>query len=135
MIIVDMVEVDREASKRLGNALVPSRVVNGARYVVHACWIWFCFRLLSKYRGVKEDVSDITQFVVLDVDLVLNPKNCNEHWLRDLVSRIVDSTNAGNDPDKILMRKILAHELCHDAQPADLDLDIPVLDVVLHSSN
>lgn len=48
---------------------------------------------------------------------------------------MVSNLHTWDHPDQVLMVKSLAHELCHNTQTTNLDLDIPVVNVILHSSD
>lgn len=44
----------------------------------------------------------------------------------------IDTSHAGHHPDQVLMAQVFPHERGHDSQSANLDLDVPVLNLVLH---
>ena len=70
--------------------------------------------------------------MVLDVNLVLLVHHSHEYWVGRLIKRVIDTSYARNDPDQIVAFESFAHELCHDTQATNLDLDAPIFNVVLH---
>ena len=91
--------------------------------------------MLSEYRSIEQDVGDVTENVILHLDFIRIAENRDTHRFRSLVFRIVHTSHARDDPDEILVAKILAHQLRHDTKATNLDLDCPVFDIVLHGSN
>ena len=132
VVVVDVVQIRVEATDGLGDAVVPSRVVDSGVDIIHAGRIRVGLGLLAEDRGVQQNVRDVLDLVVLDLDLVLLAHDGNVHGLGALVDGIVDTADAGDHPDQILVLESFAHELGHDTETTDLDLDVPVVDVVLH---
>ncbi|TKW56092.1 hypothetical protein CTA1_8274 [Colletotrichum tanaceti] len=110
-------------------------VVDGALEVVHARGVGLGLCLLPEDGGVEQDVGDVVDHVVLDLDLVLLVHDLDVHARGRVVDGVVDVADAGDDPDEVLVLEGLAHELGHDAEAADLDLDVPVVNVVLHGGD
>lgn len=130
MVIVNVVNIDRESVASLRNTGIPCTVVYSRVKVVHSRWIRLRFGLLPEDGRVKQDVCDVVQCVVLDSNRIRNAENCNSHWIRGPVDGVVYATDTRDNPNKILIGETLAHELGHDAQTTNLDLDSPIFDVL-----
>ena len=89
MIIVDMVQVNGKTVDSLGNALVPSRVVDCRGKIVHPRRIRLRFGLLAKDRSVEENISDITQNVVLNLHFIRFAEDHNCHGIRFCILRVL----------------------------------------------
>jgi hypothetical protein len=135
VVIVDVIQVDRETAHSLSDTLVPGRVVDSRVQVIHTSWVRLLSVLSAEDRGIEKHVGDVGQFVVLDLDLVSAAENGHVDRETRSVDGVVDSTSARYDPNEILVLQVLTHELSHDTETSNLDLDLPVLDVVLHGTN
>lgn len=89
--------------------------------------LWYSARYVSLVHEHKILKSPLTN---VDVVRLTHDSDCHRH--SQFIHRILDTTNARNHPDQILVFKILTHELSHDTQTSNLDLDVPVLNIVLH---
>lgn len=99
MIIIDVIDINRETLNRLCYALIPCTVINRRVQVVHPRWVGFGFGLLSENRGIQQDVGDIFEFVVLHKDFISVAEYSDIHWRRWNINGVVKAPHAGNYPN------------------------------------
>ena len=80
-----MVNVDGKPSRRACNTGIPGRVIDRAIQVIHSRRVALGLGLLSEDRCIEEDVRDVTEFVVLHVNLVLLLHHGHNYRFSDLV--------------------------------------------------
>ncbi|GKT65804.1 hypothetical protein ColTof3_13143 [Colletotrichum tofieldiae] len=151
VVIVDVVQIDGETVTSLGDTLVPGRtiseetpkpeghgpdlpsgVVDGTLQVVHTRGVRLRLGLLPEDGSVEQDIGDVVDDVVLNPDLVLLVHNLDVHARRLVVDGVFNVTDAGHNPNEVLVLERLSHQLGHDTQTTNLNLDVPVVNVVLH---
>ena len=114
MVVVDVVQIDREASDDLSDARIPSRVENSRHNVAHAGGIRLGLRLLAEHGSVEDDISDVFDVVVLHLNNMLASKDGDADRLGSLIRWIVNAFDTRNDPNEIHVIKVFAHELTDD---------------------
>ena len=73
--------------------------------------------------------------MILDIHLVVIPKNSDHHRLTGIVLGVVNSSNTRDYPYEVLLGQVFPHQLGHHPKPTDLDLNTPILNVVFHGCN
>jgi len=101
VVIVDVVQIDVETLNGLRDTLIPSGIVDGTVHVVHARGVWLGLALLAENGGIEKDIGDVAKLVVLDLDIVAVVENGYDHRLARCINRVVDTADAGNNPDKV----------------------------------
>jgi hypothetical protein len=71
----------------------------------------------------------------LDLDKVRLSEDDDLDWLNRLARGIFEVLNLGNDPDQINVLHRLAHQTRHDTETSDLDLELPIDDLVLEGGD
>ena len=113
VIIVDVVYVNIwVALDRRSDSLIPSRVEDSRRQVVHTSGIWVRLSLRTEDRGIKNDVGNVVQDVLLDLDEI----RCSEDDDLDRLDRF-------------------ARGILEVTKTTDLDLELPIDDLVLERHN
>src|SRR5690242_11478872 len=126
MVVVNMVDIDREASHGLSNALIPSRIIDSRIEIVHTCWIRVLSCLATEHWGIHEHESDVSKLVVLHLDFVCPSKDRDINRQSRCVNGIIEAIRAWNHPNEVLILKILSHQLSHDSKATNLDLNVPI---------
>ena len=91
MIVIYVVKIDGKSFHNFCNARVPSRVIDGTLEIVHACWIWVGFRLLSENWCVQQNICYVIHSMVLSLDLVHAAQHLDRNtfcWTVDWVFNI-----------------------------------------------
>jgi len=127
MVIVDVVYVDiRVTVDRCGNSLIPSRIEDSRRQVVHTSRIRVSLGLSTEDRRIQNDVGDVFQDVFLDLDEVRFSEDDDLDRLDSLARGILEILDFGDDPNQIDVRHRFTHQTRHDTETSNLDLELPV---------
>ena len=97
--------------------------------------IWVGLGLSMEDGGIQYDVSDIVQDVLLDLDEVRFSKDDDLDRLYWLARGVFEVLDLGNDPNQINVRHRLAHQTRHDTETSNLDLELPIDDLVFQGSD
>jgi hypothetical protein len=75
------------------------------------------------------------QHVLLDLDEIRLSKDDDLNRLNRLARRVFDILDLWHDPNQINVRHRLARQTRHDTETSDLDLDLPINDLVFERSD
>jgi hypothetical protein len=129
VVIVDVVYVDiRVTVNRRGDSLIPSRVEDSRRQVVHTSGIWVSLGLSTEDGGIQNDVGDIIHDVFLDLDKIRFSEDDDLDRLDRLARGILEILDFRNDPNQIDVRHRFTHQTRHD-------LELPIDDLILKRSD
>jgi hypothetical protein len=133
VVIVDVVQINIESLHSLRDTLVPCGVVDGTADIVHSWRVWVGLVGGTEDGCVEKNKGNVVNDMVAHSDSVKLLEDLDRHGLSTLLLdvRVVDAFSRRYDPDEIEMRKCFTHELRHDTETANLDLDVPVVNVVL----
>jgi len=131
VVVINMAYVDiRITMDRRSNSLIPSRVEDGRRQVIHMSGVWVRFGLSTEDGGIQNDVGDVIQDVLLNLDEVGLSEDDDFDRLDRLARGILEILDFRDDPDQIDIRHRFTHQTRHDTETSDLDLELPVDDLV-----
>ena len=105
------------------------------RQVIHANGIWVGLCLSTEDGGIQDDVGDVVQDVLLDLDETSFSEDDDLYRFNRLSRGIFEVLDLGDDPDHINVRHRLAHQTRHDTKTPDLDLGLPIDDLVFEGGD
>src|SRR5699024_11026021 len=73
--------------------------------------------------------------MVLYFNLICVPKDGHKHRFRWSIFGIINTANTRHNPDEILMPEMFPHQLSHNTQTTDLNLNCPILNIIFHGGN
>ena len=131
VVVINMVYVDiRVTVDRRSDSLIPSRVEDSRRQIVHTSGIWVRLGLSTEDGGIQNDVGDVVQDVFLNLDEVGLSEDDDFDRFDRLARGILEILDFRDDPDQIDIRHRFTHQTRHDTETSDLDLELPVDDLV-----